>query len=82
MIILICCAGCFSAKTETPQGGAAAISNLLKKRDYNTLFQERYSEWYKVEAEGVKPEVAIKKLSALCDKQHDVLVNVFDQLEH
>ncbi len=80
MIMLSCCVGCSATKTETPKDGAAAISDLLQKRNYSTLFQERYSEWYKVEAEGVEPEVAITKLSALCEKQYDMLVRVFDQL--
>lgn len=81
MTMLICCvAGCSATKKETPQDGAAAISDLLQKRDYSTLFQERYSEWHKVEAEGVEPEVAIKKLSAMWEKQHDMLASVFKQL--
>ena len=81
MAILICCiTGCFAPKNETPQSAAEAISALLSNRDYSTLFQERYSEWHKVEAEGVEPEVAIKRLSAMWEKQHDMLVKVFDQL--
>ena len=81
MAILICCiTGCFAPENETPQGAAAAISDLLSNRDYSTLFQERYSEWHKVEAEGVEAEVAITRLSAMWEKQHDMLASVFKQL--
>ncbi|HEY5653437.1 MAG TPA: hypothetical protein VIR63_03600 [Pontiella sp.] len=80
MAILICCAGCSAPKEETPQAAAAVISELLQQRNYSTLFQERYSEWHKVEAEGVPPEVAISKLTALFEKQHDTLVDVYNQL--
>ncbi len=80
MALLICCFGCSAAKTETPQRGARAIGDLLKARDYSTLFQERYCEWYKVEAQGMAPDAAIKKLSARHETQHDLLVALFDQL--
>lgn len=81
MTMLICfVVGCSATKKETPQDGAAAISDLLLKRDYSTLFQERYSEWHKVKTEGIEPGVAIEKLSAMFEKQHDMQVSVFKQL--
>ncbi len=80
LAVVMCCLGCSAVKSETPQEGATAIGDLLKKRDYSTLFQQRYSEWHKVEAQGANPEVAIKKLSAAWEKNHDMLVKLFEQL--
>jgi hypothetical protein len=67
---------------ETPQEGAMAILKLLEERDYDSLFKKRYSEWYKVEAEGKNPEEAIQKLSSIWERNHDKMVNLFEQLAH
>lgn len=69
-----------SAAAETPQEGAKAILTLLKERNYTDLFQKRYSEWYKAEAEGMKPEAAIERLSARWEKNHDMMVKLYEQL--
>lgn len=79
-IIVFCCA--MKAAAETPQEGAAVILNLLEGRNYSDLFQQRYSDWYKVEAEGVEPEAAIKKLSGFMEKNYDTLIILFENLAH
>ena len=79
--MLLCVnAGFCATEQETPQDAAGTIAGLLEKRDYSTLFEQRYTEWYKVEAEGVAPEAAIKKLSSRWEKQHGMLLSVFKQL--
>ncbi|MCP4352675.1 MAG: hypothetical protein GY795_45045 [Desulfobacterales bacterium] len=77
-VIVMFCA--LEAAAETPQEGATAILKLLKGRNYSDLFQQRYSEWHKVEARGIKPEEAVKKLSAMWEKNYDMLVKLFEQL--
>lgn len=82
-LLLGCCAGTFAAapeKAETPQEGAKAILELLKARDYDTLFRQRYSEWHKVEAEGKDPKAAVKKLAARWEKRHEAMVDLFTKL--
>jgi hypothetical protein len=78
--LLICAFGCTGNKSETPSEAASTIGTLLKNRDYTTLFQERYSEWHKVETEGIEPEAAIAKLSGMFEKNHEMLVAMYDQL--
>lgn len=65
---------------ETPKEGAAAILQLVTDRNYSVLFQQRYCEWYKVEAEGVEPEKAINKLSSMWEKNHEMMVQLYKQL--
>lgn len=78
-IVMFCA---LEVAAETPQEGATAILKMLKARNYSDLFQQRYSEWHKVEAEGVKPEVAIKKLSTIWEKNYDMLVKLFEKLSN
>ena len=79
LIALVMC-GAFGATAETPQEGATAILKLLKDRNYTDLFSQRYSEWHKVEASGKTPEEAVKKLSALWERNYDMMVTLFEQL--
>ena len=65
---------------ETPQEGAAEILTLLKARNYAELFPARYSEWHKTETEGVPLEEAVKRLSRIFEKNHDMMVGVYEQL--
>ena len=65
---------------ETPKQGAEAMLKLLKERNYADLFQKRYTEFYKAEKEGVKPAQAIKQLSAMWERNHDMMLKLFEQL--
>lgn len=76
--ILMCCA--LGAAAETPKEGAVTMLKLLKERNYNDLFQQRYAEWYKVEAEGKETAEAIKKLSSMWERNYDMMVKLFEQL--
>ena len=74
-------AGCGSKEmAETPQAAAKAILELVEARDYATLFPTRYSEWYKVDKEGVPHDQAIGKLSGQFEKQYDMIVDLYTQL--
>jgi hypothetical protein len=65
---------------ETPNEGASVIHELIKERKYDILFPTRYSEWYKIEKEGIGKEEAVAKLSKMFEKQHGVLLSVYKQL--
>ena len=68
------------AIAETPQEGASKILKFLKAKNYSDLFQQRYTEWYKAEEAGMKTEKAIDKLSARWEKNHEMMVNLYEQL--
>ena len=68
------------AMAETPQEGAKAILDLIKARNYQELFPTRYSEWHKVEAEGVPVDKAVEKLSRMFEKKHEMIVGMYEQL--
>lgn len=76
--IVLCCV--LGVSAETPQEGSTAIFNLLKERNYDALFQQRYTEWYKVAAEGNSSDEAIQKLSSIWERNYDVMLNLFEQL--
>lgn len=76
--MIMCCA--LGAVAETPKEGASAILKLLEAREYSTLFQQRYSEWYKVETEGKDPAEAVRKLSARWERNYAMMVDLFVQL--
>ena len=78
VVLVMCCA--LGAVAETPQEGSKAILEMLKERNYDELFKQRYSEWYKVEAEGKKPDEAIQKLSAIWERNYGTMINLFEQL--
>lgn len=83
VIILVCSLIIFyavDAIAETPQEAAASILKLLKDKNYSDLFQQRYTEWYKAEAEGIETQRAIEKLTTSWEKNHDMMVKLFDQL--
>ncbi len=67
-------------KAETPKDGAAAILKLLKDRSYSELFQKRYSEFYKAEAQGMKPEQAVEKLTEVFNKNYDRLLKQYEAM--
>ncbi|MEX0326767.1 MAG: hypothetical protein AB3N33_11840 [Puniceicoccaceae bacterium] len=69
------------AETETPNQAAAAILSLLEEKNYDSIFTTRYTEWYKVEAAGVEPAVALEKFSKRWEKQYDMLISVYQQLK-
>ena len=68
------------ANAETPQEAAKAIHDLIQAENYAELFPTRYSEWHKVEAEGVAPEKAIERLSAMFKKQREPMLSIYSQL--
>jgi len=83
IMLAICCAfGAVAetAKVETPKQGAITILKMLKERNYTDLFHQRYSEWYKVELEGMDPDKALKMLSSRWERNYDTMINLFEQL--
>lgn len=70
--------GALSTAAETPQEAATTILNLLKERNYEALFQQRYSQWHRVKAEG--GDAAITKLSAVWERDYDKALLLFQQL--
>ena len=66
---------------ETPNEAATAIHDLIQNKNYEVLFPKRYTEWHKVEKEGVPPEKAIARLSGMFEKQHEILLSVYAQLK-
>ena len=68
------------ALAETPQEASASILKLLKDKNYSDLFQQRYTEWYKAEAEGIETQTAIEKLTPRWEKNHEMMVKLFEQL--
>ncbi len=75
---VMCCA--LGVAAEPPQEGSKAMLKMLKERNYDALFKQRYSEWYKVEAEGKNSDEAIQKLSSIWEKNYDMMVSLFEQL--
>lgn len=65
---------------ETPNEGAKAILDLVKSKNYTDLFKTRYAEWYKVEADKVEPQKAVESLSGKWEKQHDLMLSLYEQL--
>jgi|GEM_PF-4574022 len=65
---------------ETPNEGAAVIRDLIKEKKYDVLFPSRYSEWHKTEKEGVGQDEAIRRLSVMFEKKHEVLLSIYEQL--
>ena len=78
LVMVMCCA--LGAVAETPKEGAEAILKLLEKREYSTLFQQRYSEWYKVDDVGKDPAEAVEKLSSRWERNYTMMVDLFSQL--
>ncbi len=78
-LVLIFFSSALSA--ETPNKAASEIHSLLASKDYDTLFKTRYSEWYKAKKENMKEEDAIKMLSQRFEKQHSILLSVYEQLK-
>lgn len=75
----ILCSAC-SKHSETPNEAAAAIRDLIKEKEYDILFPERYSEWYKTKEEGIGKDEAVAKLSGMLEKRHELIVSIYDQL--
>ena len=80
IILLISLFTALSLNAETPQEGAKAICELVKAQNYSELFTTRYSEWYKVENEGIPADKAIAQLSRGYKKQHEMILSVYTQL--
>ena len=80
-IILFCSLlGALTLNAETPQEGAKAIYELIKAENYTELFPSRYSEWYKVENEGIASDKAIARLSRGYQKNHEMILSIYTQL--
>jgi hypothetical protein len=79
-ILLLSLFTVLSVHAETPKEGATAICELIKAENYTELFPSRYSEWYKIENEGIAPEQAIAQLSRGYQKQHEMILDVYSQL--
>lgn len=69
-----------AAQAETPQEAAQVIHDLIKSENYSKLFTTRYSEWHKVETDGITPEKAVEKLSGMFKKQREPLLAIYSQL--
>jgi hypothetical protein len=75
---MLCCA--IISRAETPAEAAAEIHRLIQAKQYEMLFTQRYSEWHKIESSGESQEDAIKKLSAMFEKQIVMMLQVYQQL--
>ena len=83
IIVFVCVLfvmGAVDAFAESPQEASSTILKLLKDKNYSDLFQQRFTEWYKAEAEGIETQTAIKKLTPRWEKNHGIMVNLFEQL--
>lgn len=80
-IVLLCALlAALFARAETPQAGAQAIHALILAENYVELFTTRYSEWYKVEQQGMDPDRAIAQLTRGYQAQRELLLSVYAQL--
>jgi hypothetical protein len=80
IILFISLLGALALHAETPKEGAKAIGELIQAQNYSELFTTRYSEWYKVENEGIAPDKAIAQLSRGYKKQHEMILSIYSQL--
>ncbi|MDH5525479.1 MAG: hypothetical protein OEY01_16035 [Desulfobulbaceae bacterium] len=70
-----------TAQAETPREASKAILELLTAQNYEKLFRTRYCELYKAKSEG-EVSKAIKILSAYWEKDHETMINLFEQLSN
>ena len=80
LIVFLSFIAALALNAETPQEGAKAIYELIKAENYAELFPTRYSEWYKVENEGIASDKAIAQLSRGYQKNHEMILSIYRQL--
>ncbi len=80
LITLLCFTVAAIAHAETPQEAAQVIHGLIKAENYTELFTTRYSEWHKVESEGIAPAKAVEMLSGGLKKRRETMLSIYRQL--